>query len=222
MDRPMMSVEDERVVRDTVPVANTLDELAAQVRPMPPPLPPPKKARLEPAGSFIRTRVSKKEKQTGKRDQFVHMIASAAASRQQLRNSGANMLTDDTVDQPPAPPTGTDTLVDDFLAAVTELTSSSNNNALTSAATSAGTKVRTSRQRARIELSEQAQFKAVLQHEAFKSDPLGALQEHLANRIRLEREQRERNAASLQTLEAHDAQASRRLHRAVKNNRRQK
>lgn len=217
----MMSVEDERVVRDTVPVANTLDELAAQVRPMPPPLPPPRKARLEPAGSFIRTRVTKKEKQTGKRDQFVHMIASAAASRQQQRNNGANMLTDDTTDdRPPAPPTGTDTLVDDFLSAVTELSSSSNSIALTSAATSS--KVRTSRQRARIELSEQAQFKAVLQHEAFKSDPLGALQEHLANRIRLEREQRERHAASLQTLEAHDAQASRRLHRAVKNNRRQK
>jgi hypothetical protein len=218
--RPM-SVEDERVVRDEAPVPNSLAELAAQPRPMPPPL-PPSKPRREPAGSFIRTRVSKKEKQADKRNQFVHSLATAAATR----HANASMLTDDNAavaaDDAPTQPSGTETLVDDFLNAVTELSSSSTNtvSVAPSNATAIAAKARTITQRARIELAEQAHFKAVLQHGAFKSDPLGALQEHLANRIKLEREQRERNAASLDALAAHDAQASRRLKRAVKHNRR--
>lgn len=216
--RPM-SVEDERVVRDEIPVPNSLAELAAQPRPAPPPL-PASKPRREPAGSFIRTRVSKKEKQADKRNHFVHSIAAAAAARQQQQQQQPSMLTDDDNNDAPPPPRGTDTLVDDFLSAVTELSASSNTAAVAPA--HASSKARTIAQRARVELAEQAQFKAVLQHDAFKSDPLGALQEHLANRIKLEREQRARNAASLDALAAHDAQASRRLQRAVKHNRRNK
>jgi hypothetical protein len=212
----VMALDDERVQRDDVPVPESLDELRAQVVPEPPPLPAPRKARLEPPGSFIRTRVSKKEKQAGKRQQFVDMLAAAAAARQPARAAAADATMAADADAAPAA-APTDSFVDDFLSAMADMKTASGSGSGGGVAVSAST--RTIQQRARIERSEQKQFKAVLSHEAFKSDPLGALREHVANRLKLEAEQRARQAASLSALDAQERGASRRLQTAMEKNR---
>jgi hypothetical protein len=212
-----MTLDDERVQRDEVPVPESLDELRAQVVPVPPPLPAPRKARLEPPGSFIRTRVSKREKQAGKRQQFVDMLAAAAAARQPGYGAAdATMASDAGPAAVLVPPT--DSFVDDFLSAMADMkTGSGSGGSGGGVAVNAST--RTIEQRARIERSEQKQFKAVLSHEAFKSDPLGALHEHVANRLKLEAEQRARQAASLSALDEQERGASRRLQKAMEKNR---
>ncbi len=212
--------------RDEAPVPSSLAELSAQVLPPAPPPTAPKASWLEPRGSFIRTRVSKKDKQAGKREQFMQTIAAAAAARQPRSNADADTAAGDEPPQPPVAVPPAESFVDDLLSAMADIASVPSADALKpKKPPTQPTVVRTSQQRARMERFEQQQFHAVLQHAAFKHDPVEALHEHLANRLRLEqaeREARERSAAQASTLAAHEVRASRRLERAMAKNRTKK
>lgn len=223
----LMAFDSANAPRDELPVPSSLAELSAQVLPSaPPPPPPPKVSRLEPRGSFIRTRVSKKDKQAGKRELFAQTIAAAAAARQPPAAVDSAPTTTTTTAAEPVVLAPAESFVDDFLSAMADIST-----AAPSATSSAGgvgasaawlSSARTSQQRARIERSERDQFKAVLQHGAFKQDPLDALREHLGNRLRLEQEAREaqqRQAAHADTLATHEVGATRRLERAITKNR---